>query len=353
MDNTVRNMGGSITLSDVECSQPDIADALCPPGLPRADPAGTSWSPQSFLKAPPIERPRCSHSTMAAIYHGTFKCASCKAEPPSGWLYRCTVDNDPRILDTYHKGDPVAFDNLGSHFAGEMSLGKFGADARSKKNSLLNEMSAEQLSSYTAEQLDTLLSQRESVREAIANERDKVGHRTIRCASEQYPNEDKPWVPGESAECQYKVCHRCYRVGRQKSWVSLDAVLHGDIMPTVATGFSFSFVGTRPVIDAGTVRHIGCRAVPLPRNHPASVERELPEPNILSRRTALRGTITQCTNDFLAVPRSLPSQSDEGISIADFIFEFEYSEHTLACCTPLPVATLTEEISLRYAPEPE
>ncbi len=44
-----------------------------------------------------------------------------------------------------------------------MTLGKFGPDARSKKHSLFNEISAEQMRSYTPQQIAVVLSQREDV----------------------------------------------------------------------------------------------------------------------------------------------------------------------------------------------
>ncbi|KAK3296312.1 uncharacterized protein B0H64DRAFT_442624 [Chaetomium fimeti] len=122
-------------------------------------------------------------------------------------------------------------------------------------------MSTEQLSSYTPEQLDTLISQRDNVRNAIANERSIFEHRTPQCARVKYPYDHKPWVPAPKSECQYKVCHSCFKLGYQKTWVSLDSVLKGDVSPTVATGFSFSFNRARPTCDADMVRDIGLNLI--------------------------------------------------------------------------------------------
>lgn len=96
-------------------------------------------------------------------------------------------------------------------------------------------------------------------------------------------------MPNVRFECQHKICHRCHPTGRDKSWVSLDAVLNGDILPTVATGFAFSYMDSRPMANADVVKNIGYRAVPLvsiqaafqhltanlkkPRNHPARAPR--------------------------------------------------------------------------------
>lgn len=70
-------------------------------------------------------------------------------------------------------------------------------------------------------------------------------------------------MPSQRLECQYKVCHRCHRHGQDKSWVSLDGVLKGEVLPTVAVGFSFSYMCARPVADANLVKNLGCRPVPL------------------------------------------------------------------------------------------
>ena len=72
-------------------------------------------------------------------------------------------------------------------------------------------------------------------------------------------------MPDGSFECQHKVCHRCHSIGRDKSWVSLNGVLEGDILPNVAVGFSFSYMGIRPCTDANVVKNIGYQPVPLVR----------------------------------------------------------------------------------------
>jgi hypothetical protein len=99
---------------------------------------------------------------MTVIYREDFRCSLCGRESPLGWLYRCVADRDPLILEARDKGKPVVFDDIGVQFADQMSLGKFGPDRRSGEDSILDEMSPEQLCSYTPEQLDILLSQREN-----------------------------------------------------------------------------------------------------------------------------------------------------------------------------------------------
>ncbi|AEO69557.1 uncharacterized protein THITE_2012147, partial [Thermothielavioides terrestris NRRL 8126] len=204
----------------------------------------------------------CTHDTMAVIYHDSLECLVCRRRPPQGFLYRCTVDREPLILDAASRGYSAAFDKCGMAFAGEMTLGKFGADARSNPHNLFNELTPEQLASYTPEQLAILVSQRENVSPRL---RGRFIAETLVLMSfpDDDEDDDKPWVPDWRFECQYRVCHRCRPDSRQKSWLSLDAVLNGDILPTVATGFSFSLQGFRPCGDVNVVKTLGCRAIPL------------------------------------------------------------------------------------------
>lgn len=143
-----------------------------------------------------------------------------------------------------------------------MTLGKHGADARSEKYSFLDEISQEQLWNYTPGELKEILAQRDHVLDVITNERLRDQDFNNQYGF-KYPDDDRPWMPDPKYECQHKVCHRCHSIGRQKSWVSLDGVLNGDIPPTVATGYSFSQVKMRPCVDVETVKNLGCRPVPL------------------------------------------------------------------------------------------
>jgi hypothetical protein len=142
-----------------------------------------------------------------------------------------------------------------------MSLGRFGADVRSQKYSLLKEMTEEQMRSYSPAQLETLLAQRDNVQTVIFHER--FTSPPSHYARQKYPDSRVPWAPAN--ECQHKVCQDCHSIGKDKSWLSLNGVLNGDIPPQATTGFSFSHIGVRPEADAEVVSNIGCRAVPLVR----------------------------------------------------------------------------------------
>ena len=175
-------------------------------------------------------------------------------------------------------------DGISLGFSDEMTLGRYGPAARWEKYSFLKEITQEQMCTYTPEQIATILSQRDDVRScdpppgvskrpfadretkvthAIDRERRFSGNKVYNYTRHKFPDDSKPWMPEPALECQYKVCQDCHCLGKDKSWVSLDAVLHGDILPTVATGFSFRHMGFRPFADVEIVKTIGYLPVPL------------------------------------------------------------------------------------------
>lgn len=228
------------------------------------------------------------HSVMSRVYHPGYKCALCKNLPQFGWVYRCTHDRDGLIMGAELKDDEaggqpyhhsptanpsgttqVYFDEIGRAFANEMNLGKFGPDMRTQKYSFLNEITTDQLHTYTPSQVALILSQRDHVADIIAESLQKPG--------QQCPDYNIPWVVDENKECQYKVCHYCHRIGEDKSWVSLNGVVNGDILPTVATGYSFSYTQSRPLVDAEVAKNLGCRPVPFPYYHTVNLGRRARE----------------------------------------------------------------------------
>ncbi|KAK5653155.1 hypothetical protein OQA88_9254 [Cercophora sp. LCS_1] len=257
---------------------PHIADALdnSPVRRGRANSARPLPIPVSRYAArrPPSRQihrwePRCNHSNMIRLYHSTYKCDNCRRTGHFGWVYRCIMDREAILVGNKESGHRYAFDDLGHEFSEKMTLGKYGPDARSHTYNLFKEMTEGQLRSYTPAQLTRLLEQRDHVRETIAKERRGENELPFNLASQKYPDDERPWMPGAGHECQYKVCHACHNLGKEKSWVSFDGVLNGDILPTTATGFSFSHLGFRPVADASVVKKIGYRAVPMPADHRA------------------------------------------------------------------------------------
>lgn len=88
-------------------------------------------------------------------------------------------------------------------------------------------------------------------------------------------------MPGEGQQCTHTVCQFCHGMAKDKSWVSLNGILNGNILPTVATGYAFSFAGYRPYLLADIAKKLGCPPVPFPKNHPVSVARTASAPSNL------------------------------------------------------------------------
>ncbi|KAL2020381.1 hypothetical protein VTK56DRAFT_8510 [Thermocarpiscus australiensis] len=297
---------------------------------------------QALLPRLPWE-PTCHHSTMATLYQDAYECESCGEWSKFGFLYCCTVDRDPLILGAKNAGYRVTFDELGRFFADQMTLGKFGPDARSQQYSLLKEMSVEQMRSYTPQQLTLLLSQRENVHKVIADERERA-KQSWYPEGLKFPYDSRPWMPDHRYECQYRVCHWCHPSGRDKSWLSLNAVLNGDILPTAAMGFSYSYFRVRPCLDADVLKNIGYRPVPLPRGHPARA-RTCPESDMSASMTPDTEMVAYASPSSALTPAS-------GLSLAgtatpeplpetdgkDSASGLEVSSSAVPCSTPLPVA---------------
>ncbi|OIW34111.1 hypothetical protein CONLIGDRAFT_557246, partial [Coniochaeta ligniaria NRRL 30616] len=203
----------------------------------------------------------CGHITMTRIYHVGFRCERCNRHGPFGWLYRCTEHRELILDDMNRRGFEVAFDKIGADFAEQMSLGKWGPDKRHDKYSVLREMTQEQMQSYTPDQIATLLAQRENV-PPFRSFSGYSGRNLFDTMPDEDPTET-PWVPVMQYECQYKACHHCYRRAAEKSWLSLDGIVNGDIPPTAAGAYSFHYMQQRPICDASVVSNLGYRAVPL------------------------------------------------------------------------------------------
>ncbi|KAJ4292117.1 hypothetical protein N0V88_005744 [Collariella sp. IMI 366227] len=291
----------------------------------------------------PFIWPACAHSFMTRIYQSVY----------------------------------VAFDDVGEYFSENMSLGKFGPDARSQPYSLLHELTPAQVASYTGPQLAYRLAERDHVHTTIAHERTLTNHHISHYAKPKYPYNDIPWMPSIRHECQFKACARCYFLGRDKSFVHLDSVLNGDIPPTLATGFSFSFNRTRPVADAKIVQNLGCRPIALPRGHPGlrrpipGIKHRIrsPHPTPLSPQTARATTppnpadpthptpqtpphrerpciVNGSRGSPTAARRMLPSLTGAGNNarrvVGSYVNHREVA-YALACVTPLPKADYVEE----------
>ncbi|KAI0460328.1 hypothetical protein F5B21DRAFT_590 [Xylaria acuta] len=160
----------------------------------------------------------------------------------------------------------------------EVRPGRRSPERRANMLSFFDEITTEQMHTYSPAQIATILRQRENLLNVLSQQHQASGgaHDLYKPSGSYdgnhlkplpwtgYPADTKPWVPRIEDECQAKYCHRCRPSFGGRSFLSLDGIANGDIPPTAATAFGFR---TRPITDARLVRNIGLRAVPLPRRH--------------------------------------------------------------------------------------
>ncbi|KAI5457738.1 hypothetical protein BGZ63DRAFT_427772 [Mariannaea sp. PMI_226] len=209
---------------------------------------------------------------MTRLYGASFVCESCHRPGPFGWLYRCTQDREELIEEAASRGFTTAFDDLGRHLTAKLGTRKGSPAAREDKLSFLTEASPQVLATYQPNQLATILRQREHLKSQIYKERIRKKNADMfgpfrqtsgrEKASSKIQNPSRPWVCADDEECQFKVCPLCRPSYADRSFISLDSVLHGELPPTAATGFGFHIIGERPVVDANLVRTLGLRRPP-------------------------------------------------------------------------------------------
>lgn len=137
-------------------------------------------------------------------------------------------------------------------FSQQLKAPARGAAARQDKLSPLKEMTHQQLETYSAPQLATVLRQHE---EAVSNAlADRHGPFIP-------PSGQKPYLEPLRDECKATLCPACGRAGAGEdlSFLSIDGVLKGDIPPSAAVGYGFRGMGGRPVADANIVKNLGLR----------------------------------------------------------------------------------------------
>ncbi|KAI0971785.1 hypothetical protein F4678DRAFT_461151 [Xylaria arbuscula] len=234
------------------------------PRPPSTAPLSVPVSTFSTYK-PTTFQPTCTHLTMTRIYDLDL-------------TYR-----EHLIVDALGKKQVVTFDSLGTVLCDVVSPGLRSPERRANKLSFLEEITAEQLSTYSPSQVVTILKQRDNLLSRISQQHQASGkaqhlyrpsgsYRRDSSAPPAFgcpvPSDSKPWVPRKDEECQAKYCHRCRPSCEPRTYLSLDGIMNGEIPPTAATGFGFHRLGTRPVVDAKYVKDIGLRPVPLPRAGP-------------------------------------------------------------------------------------
>ncbi|KAI0416193.1 hypothetical protein F5X98DRAFT_187647 [Xylaria grammica] len=182
-------------------------------------------------------------------------------------------------MHTHFNDKSVSFDFLGTVFSHQISPGPRSPERRADKLSFFEEITAEQMRTYSPTQLATILEQRDNLLDVVSRQ----SRASSKAQQLYYPSgsyrgslvkpppgfvDMKPWVPREDEECQAKYCHHCRPSCEPRSYLSLDGILNGDVPPTAATGFGFHRMRTRPIVNAGIMREIGLRPVPWPRAEP-------------------------------------------------------------------------------------
>ncbi|KAF4119733.1 hypothetical protein GMORB2_4399 [Geosmithia morbida] len=139
--------------------------------------------------------------------------------------------------------------------------------ARADQLSFFTENTAQQLTGYSPDQIELILKQREEVQSTI--EEKKLRTLTTSSPDDETDPARPPWVPKLSKECTYTACPRCRPGYAARSFLSIDAVANGEVLPTSALGFGFHPIGERPVVDAEILKTIGIRVPdPSPSNTP-------------------------------------------------------------------------------------
>lgn len=142
-----------------------------------------------------------------------------------------------------------------------------GPKARQNELSFFDEVTPEQLASYSPEQLKTILQQRQNVHDKAAQDIDAAIRRSQTSTEPQEelfdgnPHEDgpsdRPWLRNHTRPCEYTICPRCRPGAADRAYLSLNAIADGEIAPTAAVGYGFHAIGFRPVVDAEILRNIG------------------------------------------------------------------------------------------------
>ncbi|KAI1463311.1 uncharacterized protein F4812DRAFT_447297 [Daldinia caldariorum] len=130
-----------------------------------------------------------------------------------------------------------------------------------QKGGEVGEMSREETETYNAGQLLTITSQRDNVRK-VAQAASCPGNTPPGSLHLDHTAVSPSWVSTAAKGCRYVCCQQCRPRYEEKSYLSLDGIVNGDIPATAAIGFGFHRYSCRPIIHPDRVRNIGLRAVP-------------------------------------------------------------------------------------------
>ena len=210
-----------------------------------------------------------------------------------------------RRIYTDKTGRQEKFDTLPDVFEWSTAPKKRSAAARLSRTSFLDELTDEQLATYTDEQVQLILDQRSQVRPLLTSpytskinqtnipnqlldilaqpeyspspsptldqlassifDPPSSSNTTIPSLFAQSPtttNSKTPWLPLPNGECQFKCCHTCRPTLLERSHLRLNAIANGEIPSTALLGFGFHLNRERPVIHVNLWRKIGLRENP-------------------------------------------------------------------------------------------
>jgi hypothetical protein len=73
----------------------------------------------------------------------------------------------------------------------------------------------------------------------------------------------KPWIPIPGGECQFKCCNVCRPTLADRSWLSLNGIVNGEMPATAVCGFGFNLARKRPISKVKHVLNLGLRTPPV------------------------------------------------------------------------------------------
>ncbi|ESZ94571.1 hypothetical protein SBOR_5061 [Sclerotinia borealis F-4128] len=246
---------------------------------------------------------QCTHLTTTRLFTTEFRCSICFREGSFGWIWRCTQDRELMLeddMDHGHAHDLLTFpksqeklDDLCDIFPRPTSPRPRGPEARKSRLSFLDEISNEDLKTYTPAKIQIILKQRSHLLDILADYEEPELTTSISSsniprflfnpfsrpspiASQTAPNlrvtNPRPWLPSRGTECQFKCCHTCRPTLVDRSYLSLNAIVNDDVPCTATTGFGFNLQKFRPVGKVELVKNLGLRPNPVspPPNRPRS-----------------------------------------------------------------------------------
>ncbi|TVY75608.1 hypothetical protein LSUE1_G006293 [Lachnellula suecica] len=177
---------------------------------------------------------QCTHHIVTRLYTKEHRCMICYETGQFGWLYRCAQDRELLLDDDWETGFQEKLDPLCDIFERPGSRPR-SPQSRLSKLEFLNEITNEQLKTYTPSQLSLILEQRSHLHDVIIEDSEhealafrdtqiskSTGARLTLRQSTSTPetplvDNEKPWLPHKGGECQFKMPTYLPREGLSES----------------------------------------------------------------------------------------------------------------------------------------